>query len=125
MPKVLIIDDDKDLLDVTTCLLNKKGYEVAVCDNLEDAIKIIESFNPQLIVLDVFLNDIDGLDICRKFKSYPETKHIPIIIFSSYPNMGETAIFEYGADDFISKPFEVDELIAKMHSVLSQAAGLA
>ncbi len=125
MPKVLIIDDDKDLLDVTTCLLNKKGYEVAVCDNLEDALKIIESFNPQLIVLDVFLNDIDGLDICRKFKSYPETKHIPIIIFSSYPNMGETAIFEYGADDFISKPFEVDELIAKMHSVLSQAAGLA
>lgn len=125
MPKVLIIDDDKDLLEITTYLLSKKGYEVAVCDNLEDALTTIASFKPGLILLDVFLNGIDGLDICRKLKSYPETRHLPIIIFSSYPSMGETAIFEYGADDFISKPFEVDELISKMHSVLSQAAGLA
>lgn len=125
MPKVLIIDDDKDLLDVITCLLNKKGFEVAVCDNLDDALNTIDTFNPEVIILDVFLNDIDGLEICRKLKSFSQTRHLPIIIFSSYPNMGEIAIFEYGADDFISKPFEVDELIFKMHSVLSPRAGLA
>ena len=73
----------------------------------------------------VILNDIDGLDICRQLKSMPHTKHIPVLIFSSYPRIGETVIYEYGADDFIAKPFEINDLVEKLHSVLSQTAGLA
>lgn len=125
MPKILMIDDDKDLLEITQSLLAKKGYEVATITCWEDALQTIESFQPQLILLDVFLNGIDGLDICKQLKSMPHTRHIPVIILSAYPRVAESVTYEYGADDFIGKPFEVSELISKVHSVLSQTAGMA
>jgi CheY-like chemotaxis protein len=125
MPKILVIDDDKDLLDITQTLLVKQGFEVETNANWDDALQKIETFQPQLILLDVFLNGIDGLDICRQLKSMPHTKHIPVMIFSGYPRVAESVIYEYGADDFIAKPFEVSDLITKMHSVLSQPAGFA
>ena len=125
MPKLLIVDDDIDLLEVTKALLLKKGFEVEINTNWEDAMKRIESFQPQVILLDVFLNGIDGLDICKKLKSMPHTKDIPVLIFSAYPRVAESVTYEYGADDFIAKPFEVNELIIKVHSVLSQTKGLA
>ena len=125
MPKLLIVDDDKDLLEVTKALLVKKGFEVEIESNWEDALKQIETFHPQIILLDVFLSGIDGLDICKKLKAMPNTKDIPVLIFSAYPRVAESVIYEYGADDFIAKPFEVNELITKVHSVLSQTKGLA
>ena len=125
MPKILMVDDDKDLLEVTQSLLTKKGYEMATITCWEDALPAIESFQPQVILLDVFLSGIDGLDICKQLKSMPQTKHIPIIILSAYPSVAESVTYEYGADDFIAKPFEVNELIAKVHAVLSQTAGMA
>jgi len=125
MPKILVIDDDKDLLDITQTLLVKEGFEVETNVNWDDALQKIETFQPQLILLDVFLNGIDGLDICKQLKSMPHTKHIPVMIFSGYPRVAENVIYEYGADDFIAKPFEVTDLITKMHSVLSQPAGFA
>ena len=118
--KILVIDDDTDLLDVTNALLTRKGFEVETNANWEDAMNKIETFQPQLILLDVFLNGVDGLDVCRQLKTMPHTKHIPVLIFSSYPGIAERVIYEYGADDFIAKPFEVNDLITKMHSVLSQ-----
>ncbi|MDQ6757584.1 MAG: response regulator [Bacteroidota bacterium] len=123
--KILIVDDDKDLLVITHTLLTKKGFEVQACNNWEDAFKCIDNFKPQLILLDVFLNGVDGLDICKRIKSMPETKHIPVLIFSAYPRIAERVIYEYGADDFIAKPFEVNELVAKVHSILCQNAGVA
>ena len=123
--KILVIDDDKDLLEVTKSLLSRKGFEVETNDNWDGALQLLDSFQPQLILLDVFLNGIDGLDICKKLKSMPNTCHIPILIFSAYPSVAERVIYEYGADDFIAKPFEVNELVTKVHSVLSQTAGLA
>ena len=116
--KILVIDDDTDLLDVTSALLTRKDFEVETNTNWEDALRKIKTFEPQLILLDVFLNGIDGLDICRQLKTMPHTKHIPVLIFSSYPQIGERVIYEYGADDFIAKPFEVNDLVSKMHSIL-------
>ena len=123
--KILVIDDDKDLLEVTKSLLSRKGFEVETNDNWDGALQQLDSFQPQLILLDVFLNGIDGLDICKKLKSMPNTCHIPILIFSAYPSVAERVIYEYGADDFIAKPFEVNELVTKVHTVLSQTAGFA
>ena len=125
MPKLLLIDDDKDLLEVTQGLLKKRGYEVSIETNWEDALAKIETFKPQIILLDVFLNGVDGLEICKQIKSMPNTKDIPVLIFSAYPRVAESVIYEYGADDFIEKPFEVNDLIAKVHSILCQTKGLA
>jgi len=122
--KILMIDDDTDLLEITQSLLSKKGYEVAISNCWEDGLKTIENFEPQLILLDVFLNGVDGLDICKQLKSMPNTRHTPVIILSAYPRVAES-VYEFGADDFIGKPFEVTDLISKVHSVLSQTAGMA
>lgn len=120
MPRILIVDDDKDLLTVVKSLLRKKGFEVFAYSDWDMAWEAIKVNEPQLILLDVFLQGIDGLDACKKIKSSSFTRHIPIIIFSSYPNIAETAIFEFGADDFIAKPFEVNEIVKKIHNVLSR-----
>lgn len=121
MPKILVVDDDKDLLQVIYSLLSKKGFEVEIDSDWEEALNKIETFKPQLILLDVFLPGIDGLEICKQLKSRPKTRDIPIIIFSAYPRVAEKVTYEYGADDFIAKPFEVNDLIQKVHSVLSHA----
>lgn len=120
MPKILIIDDDLDLLTVVKTLLRKKGFEVLACHNWQSAWETLKCNEPQLILLDVFLDGTDGLDVCKKIKQTPSTRHIPVIVFSSFPNVAETAIYEFGADDFIAKPFEVNEIISKIHYVLSK-----
>lgn len=120
MPKIFVIDDDKDLLKVIKSLLLKRGFDVSTFFDWEIAKNAIKRFEPQLILLDVFLSGIDGLDVCQKLKASPYTKHIPILLFSAFPRIAESAIHDYGADDFIAKPFEVGDLIKKVHSVLSK-----
>lgn len=118
MNKVFVIDDDKNLLRVMKSLLQLNGFNVSIFRNWEIAYRIMKFFKPQLILLDVFLKGIDGLEVCQKLKSSPFTRDIPIILCSGYPQIAESGIREYGAADFIAKPFELDELINKMHSVL-------
>ena len=120
MPKIYVIDDDKDLLQVVKSLLLKKGFNVSTFMEWRIAKEAIKFLEPQLILLDVFLSGIDGLDICQKLKASPSTRHIPILLFSAFPKIAETAIHDYGADDFIAKPFEVGDLIKKVHSVLAK-----
>lgn len=120
MPKIYVIDDDKDLLKVVKSLLHKKGYDVKTFADWETANKTMKELEPQLILLDVFLSGIDGLDVCQKLKASPYTKHIPVLLFSAFPRIAESAVHDYGADDFIAKPFEVGDLIKKVHSVLSK-----
>lgn len=120
MPRILIIDDDKDLLMIVKSSLEKKGFEVCTHSNLENAADIINKCEPQVILLDVFLSGVDGLEVCKRLKSSPYTRHIPVIVFSGYPRVAETAIYEFGADDFMAKPFEVNELVRKVHKLLSK-----
>jgi len=109
-----------DLLKVVKTLLIKRGFDVQTFSDWELASNSMKIFEPQLILLDVFLSGIDGLDVCQKLKASPFTKHIPILLFSAFPRIAESAIHDYGADDFIAKPFEVGDLIQKVHSVLAK-----
>ena len=120
MPRILIIDDDKDLLTVVQAFLIKEGFDAYGFSNWQTAWEGIKIYEPQLILLDVFIPGTDGLDVCKKLKSSYFTRHIPVIVFSSYPNIAETAIYEFGADDFIAKPFEVNEIIKKINHILSR-----
>ncbi len=118
MAKIFVIDDDKNLLKVMKSLLHLNGFDVSIFRNWEIAYRIMKRFEPHLILLDVFLIGIDGLEVCQRFKASPYTKHIPIIFCSGYPEIAKTGIDDYGAADFIAKPFELKELISKVQSAL-------
>lgn len=119
MSKILILDDDQDLLNIVKSMLKKKGFEVFAYADWRKAWENIKKTKPNLILLDVFLKGFDGLDVCKKIKSTFSTRNIPVIMVSSFPNIADTAIYEYGADEFIAKPFEVNEMMRKINSVLS------
>jgi DNA-binding response OmpR family regulator len=117
MSRILLIDDDKDLLTVLKNLLQKKGFDIDTRDSWEEGSGILKYFKPNLVILDVFLKDLDGLEICKKIKHSPFWKNIPVLMVSGYPRVAETAVYEYGADDFIAKPFEVSDLLRKIHKI--------
>jgi len=117
MSKILVIDDDLDILSVMEILLSMKGYNVEVTAKGENTFPKIETFKPDLILLDVLISGYDGRVICKQLKSNEETKHIPIIMFSAHPGAAAT-IADYGANDFISKPFDVDHLLKKVNEQL-------
>lgn len=117
MSKILVVDDDVDILSVMKILLTMKGFEVEVISKGENALPTTESFKPDLILLDVLISGHDGRTICKQLKSNKETSHIPVIMFSAHPGAAAT-ITDYGANDFISKPFDVNNLMKKVNAQL-------
>lgn len=121
MPSISVIDDDKDLLAVTKKLLSRCGFAVSTFFNWETAREAIRKFKPQIILLDVFLSpNTDGLDVCRELKESPATKDIPVLMCSGFPKVADSAVYEYGADDFIAKPFSGRDLVKKLYSLLQR-----
>ena len=118
MSKILVVDDDIDILSVMEILLSMKGFDVEVTSKGENTIPKIESFKPDLILLDVLISGYDGRTICKQLKSNKSTSHIPVIMFSAHPGAAAT-IAEYGADDFIAKPFDVNNLMQKVNEQLN------
>ena len=119
MSKILVVDDDLDILSVMEILLSMKGFEVEVTSKGENTFPKIETFKPDLILLDVLISGFDGRTICKQLKSNIATRHIPVIMFSAHPGAAAT-IADYGADDFISKPFDVDHLLKKVNAQLDK-----
>ena len=118
MARILVVDDDIDILSVMEILLTMKGFEVEVTARGENTFPKVESFMPDLIILDVLISGHDGRTICKQLKTTEATKNIPVIMFSAHPGAAAT-IADYGADDFISKPFDVNDLLKKVNSQLS------
>jgi DNA-binding response OmpR family regulator len=117
MSKILVVDDDIDILSVMEILLSMKGFDVEVTSKGESTFSKIESFKPDLILLDVLISGHDGRAICKQLKANPETSNIPVIMFSAHPGAAAT-IADYGADDFIAKPFDVNNLMKKINKQL-------
>lgn len=117
MSKILVVDDDIDILSVMEILLSMKGFDVEVTSKGENTFPKIESFKPDLILLDVLISGHDGRAICKQIKTNQLTKNIPVIMFSAHPGAAST-ITEYGADDFIAKPFDVNNLMKKINGQL-------
>ena len=119
MTRVLVVEDDKDLAELLAYNLKKEGYEVFVCLKGAEAIKLIESENPDLVLLDVMLPDFDGFRIAEYIRNSEEFKDIPIV-FITAKDMEQDKLrgFNLGADDYITKPFSVKELVARVKAVL-------
>lgn len=115
--RLLVVDDEPDILEFLRIILNDEGYEVAVSDK-GDYLEHLPSDNlPHLILVDVLLSGKDGRDIVKYLKCQEETKHIPVIMFSAHPSAEETAR-QAGADDFLAKPFDIDVLLARIARLL-------
>ena len=119
MKKILLIDDDPDIITVLQLLLKKKGYEVATASREEEAYNQVAVFQPHLIVLDVLLSGVDGRTICKKLKNSESSKHIPIIMFSAHPS-AQKNMEDFGADDFIPKPFESSKILERIEAQLAK-----
>jgi two-component system response regulator VicR len=110
--KVLVVDDDNDILNVIRIILEDEGYEVSTLDSGREVLGEVASNMPDLILLDVMLCGMDGRDICKNLKSHALYKLIPVIMISASHNLQGLLEDEGSADGFISKPFDIDELIA-------------
>ena len=113
MSRILVVDDDTDILSVMEILLTMKGFEVEVTAKGENTIPKINSFKPDLILLHVLISGHDGRTICKQLKSDKATQHIPVIMFSADPNV-QAGIKSCKADDFLAKPFDIDDLLNKI-----------
>lgn len=116
--KVLLIEDDDGILDAVTLILEEEGYTVFPLADATIAVETVKSFQPDIILLDVLISGVDGRDVCRELKSSDEFKDIPIIMVSAHPAIKET-ISACGANDFLAKPFEFDDLINCLESYVS------
>jgi len=125
MPKenILIVDDEEDILELVRYNLQKEGYSVICSANGEDALTKARNKFPDLIVLDLMLPGLDGLEICKLLKADPKTSQIPIIMLTAKGE--ETDVItglEVGADDYIAKPFSPKVLIARVRTALRRKA---
>jgi DNA-binding response OmpR family regulator len=110
MKKILVADDDADILTLVKMTLGMQGFAVDTISNWKDIDERVRQFEPDLILLDVSLGGADGRDICKKLKQEPETKHIPVILFSADAEMGES-IRNCLAQAFIAKPYELSHFL--------------
>ncbi len=116
MKKLLIVDDEEDLLYSMELLLTKFGYKVKTARSYETLLPIVYSFQPDILVLDVMLGKEDGRDICKLLKENPITKEICIMLFSASPEKGKN-YQDYLADGWLDKPFDPDSIASKLDSL--------
>ena len=123
--RLLVIEDEADLRKSLEYALKASGYEVRVADCGDSAFRGLDEFEPDLVLLDVMLPDISGLDICRRIHQMPVAKRAVVVILSARVEESDrVAGFEAGADDYVVKPFNVRELILRIEARLKSRGGV-
>ena len=116
---ILIVDDEKDILEFLGYNLRNEGYKVTLCNSGEEAIKITENFSPELIILDIMMGGINGVETCRLLRKKENLKE-SLVVFLTARNedFSEIAAFEAGADDYIYKPIKPRVFLSRIQAVL-------
>ena len=119
-PKVLVIDEEENVCELITIYFEKAGYDVVCCGNGEDGIEMLQSQKPDIVILDLMLPGMDGLDVCKEVR---KSSNIPLIMLTARVDEVDRVLgLEMGADDYITKPFSPRELLARVKAVLRRAA---
>ena len=117
--EILAVDDEADIRELVDYNLTKEGYQVQTVATGEDALTAVKARPPDLVVLDLMLPGLDGLDVCRLLKTDPNTAKVPIVMLTAKGEDADiVAGLELGADDYITKPFSPRVLIARIKAVL-------
>lgn len=114
--RILVVDDDVNICELLRLYLEKDGYQTFVANDGEQALKLAELHNPDLILLDIMLPVLDGWQVCREIR---KTSNVPIIMLTAKGETFDKVLgLELGADDYVTKPFDTKEVVARMKAVL-------
>jgi CheY-like chemotaxis protein len=117
--KILIVDDTETMRLFERMLLSGQGYDLDMAENGSEALKKIGEFKPDLVLLDIMMPVMDGIECCRKIKSNEETKQIKVVIVTTKSEYGKVKeAFAAGCDDYVTKPINREELLSKMSELL-------
>src|SRR3954451_7810612 len=120
--RILIVEDDPDIADLVARYLDKAGFVTERAANGRDALAALAARQPDLMVLDLMLPQVDGLEVCRQARANPHTAAIPIIMLTARAEESERIVgLELGADDYLAKPFSPNELVARVRALLRRA----
>jgi len=118
MERVLIVDDDPDIRKLVSYNLTQAGFRVATAATGVAALEAVQGQPPDLIILDIMLPDLDGLEVCKKLRRQEKTRRIPIIMLTARTQEVDRVVgFELGADDYVMKPFSPRELVLRVKSI--------
>jgi DNA-binding response OmpR family regulator len=121
--KILVVDDDADLIQLISFNLKQAGYSIGTASNGVDAIKKAHSLNPDLIVLDVMMPELDGFAVCELLRRDAQTASIPIMMLTAISSeLGRMAALGSGATDFITKPFSPRLLLGRIEDLLKKTS---
>lgn len=121
---ILVIEDETDILDVLKYNLSKNGYDVLTAESGEKGLEVASVKVPDLVLLDLMLPGMDGLEVCRQLRSRDKTRAIPIVMLTAKDAEADIVLgLTLGADDYVSKPFSPAELVARVKAVLRRNEG--
>ncbi|MDP2166949.1 MAG: response regulator [Thermodesulfovibrionales bacterium] len=124
--RILVVDDEPDIVELVSYNLRKEGYDVSSASDGEEAFGMIKKGGYDLLILDLMLPGIPGIELCRMIRSNPETAGLPIIMLTAKTEEIDRVLgLETGADDYLTKPFSPRELAARIRAVLRRAVGAA
>lgn len=118
---ILVLDDDPDIGTMIKMMLEYKGYSVTVSDRAEQISEIVHDNDIDLIIMDMLLSGSNGTDVCAELKRNKSTAHIPVMMISAHPNAKEICL-NAGADEFISKPFDMHDILSKIDRLVTERA---
>lgn len=121
--KILLIDDEREMVEMLVMRLSSHGYEVVTAYDGPSGLSAARREVPDLIVLDVMLPQMGGDRVCRELKSGQETALIPVIVLTAKQEVGEESYRQWGADDFVIKPGEPEELLSKIRKWIKKRNG--
>lgn len=118
---ILVIEDNHAILDVITLILESEAFNVDGLNKGADFINHVQDFQPDVIIMDIMLPDIDGRVLLKELKANDKTNHIPVLMISARYNATNYMLDDVAADDFMAKPFNIDELMDKIYALLKSA----
>jgi len=120
---VLVVDDEPRIAQIVTAYLQRDGYRVVQAGDGQKALEMARAERPDLVILDLMLPELSGWDVCRELQRDPRTAHLPIIMLTARDEVADRIVgLELGADDYVVKPFDPKELVARVHAVLRRSS---
>jgi two-component system phosphate regulon response regulator PhoB len=120
---ILVIDDEKDLIELVRYNLEKEGFDVIAATDGQSGLEVVKKHRPDLVVLDLMMPGLDGLQVCQRLRSDPRAGRIPVIMLTAKATEADRVVgLELGADDYVTKPFSPREVVARVKAVLRRTS---